>query len=399
MIQTKPIALLVTPVLPLPNGSGRALRAWDWLLTLSHNHRVHVVLAAMPGEVVIVPADYLAEAVWNLAGEVSHPSRANRALGLICPVLALHSRHFMADWIHPSADSAVFQALMTKLRDEAVMHIVVFRLGLHDVAQPLLRRWPDARAELDVDDVESVTRLSVAASLLRLGRIREGIRSAVIALQYRFVERFAFGSYHTAWLASPNDCAGFVTRLSQHIDCRPNRISVVPMVPRRSESATLNLLFVGTLNYPPNEEAIRFLLRRVVPQLQREALKWRMTIVGRHATDDIRQLAEQCPETTLLADAENIGICYSTADIALIPVRAGGGTKLKTLEAFAYGLPVISTMHGVRGLGAAADKHFLLAETSAQFTQAITRLAVDRSFAARVGKAGNELWRKNFRVL
>ena len=66
MSDEKPVALLLTPVLPLPTGSGRALRAWDWLQTLVKGYRVHVLALEESSDCVKIPENYPAEAVWAI---------------------------------------------------------------------------------------------------------------------------------------------------------------------------------------------------------------------------------------------------------------------------------------------------------------------------------------------
>ncbi len=384
----KPIAVLVSPVLPLPGRSGRALRAWDWLNELAENHRVHVVLAgAMPGSGGL-PPDYPAEGVWPLGESLALPGRFRRAIGLMLPWLALCSRRFIADW--PQVMPAPDLNRLAGLRESGpVARIIVFRLYLHDVGQAVARLFPDAAAFLDMDDRESATRLSVAGALLRLGRVRQAVRAASLGLQYGLVARFVRAGYQVAYLSAPDDCRGFSTRLARHVACRPNRISLPANQSPRRTAGPCRLLFVGTLDYAPNEEAVRMLVRRVMPLLRAAGgPSWRLCVVGRHAPRQLADMLRANPDVAFLPDAEDIAACYRGADIALVPLQAGGGTKLKTLEGFAHGLPVIATRHGVRGLGAAAGQHYLAAETPRDFARAITLLADDPALAARIAAAG-----------
>lgn len=395
MSQTRPGAILITPVWPAPGGSGRAMRAWDWLRSLARHHRVHVLVTEAMDGPQASGAGYPAASIRSIAARVQPSPRNCRAWGLLLPWLVLGARRFALDWQHPAADPALRTAL-ADLTGEAVKRIVVFRLSQHEIGAALARQWPDAALELDMDDLESRTRLSVAGALLRLGRYREALRSACAAAQYALIERFTRGGYRTLYLAAREDSLSFSTRLARTVACRPNRIEVPPGFSEPPETSPLRLLFIGTLNYPPNEEAVRMLTEQVLPALRRLPYSWQLRIVGRHAAPELRRLLQGQRDVELIEDCDVIEACYATAHIVLIPLGAGGGTKLKTLEAFAHRRPVISTRHGVRGLGAVAGRHYLQAERPADFARAIAQLAGDRGCADRLAEAGRALCLREF---
>ena len=394
MSARRPVALLLTPVLPMPGGSGRALRSWGWLRTLARDYRVHVLLAATGPHTAIQP-DYPAEAVWPLP--VGAAPRLHRAAGLLCPPLALVSRRFVVDWQHASHPDALADVL-TALAGEPVARILVFRLPLHEVALAASRAFPDAVTELDLDDLESRTRLSVAGASLRMRRWREGLRGISAAIQYGLVERFARGGYRTLYLAAEEDCRRMSTRLADAVAWHPNRVHAPPDLPPVSDERELRLLFVGTLDYPPNEEAVLDLVNRLMPELRRLPRPTRLCIAGSHAPPALKRLLEGNPGVDFAGDADDLAGLYAAAHAVLVPLRAGGGTKLKTLEAFAHRRPVVSPRHGVRGLGAVAGEHYLAAETPAEFAQAIERLARDRALAERLAEAGRRLCERAFRA-
>ncbi len=113
----------------------------------------------------------------------------------------------------------------------------------------------------------------------------------------------------------------------------------------------MRLLFVGTLGYFPNADAARFLCRDIVPALRR--LSGHAIVVdlaGAGDTTGLRDIA-QMPEVTLLGYVEDLAPLYAAADIAVAPLRAGGGTRIKILEAFAHGVPVVATWLAARHRG------------------------------------------------
>lgn len=387
-------ALLITPVLPEPGGSGRALRAWDWLCTLAREHEVHVLVTA-DRKTCPTPSGYPAAALWWLEDQVRPSPRWSRAAGLLCPALGLASPSFMLDWLHPEDPQRVTAALREHLADQVVARIVVFRLAQHPVALRFLRHWPSATAELDLDDLESATRLSVAGSLWRMRRHVQALRTALIALQYHIVERWAWAPYATLWLAAPGDVRKLHTRLAERVACRPNRFPPLPRLAPGEPGDRVRLLFVGSLDYPPNEEAVRFLLG-LATELDAGRLAWHLTLVGRRPPDSLRRQVARYPGIELLDGADDLTRHYRNADVVLVPLFAGGGTKLKTLEALAHGRPLVSTGQGVRGLRLRAGVDYLAAETPGEFYQAIDRLARSPALRERLVEAGRGWFDEGF---
>lgn len=389
-----PVALLITPVLPEPGGSGRALRAWDWLCALAANHDVHVLVAA-PVDTSRISADYPAAGVWPLHDQIRPSPRWGRAVGLLCPALGLVSPIFMLDWLHPIGRQLAASAWAKALREESVGRIVVFRMALHPVALSALHAWPKVTAELDLDDLESATRWSVAGSLWRTGQRREALRTALIGLQYRIVERWQRAPYATLWLASADDAKGLRTHLAPRVACRPNRFPARLQLPPRGAHNETRLLFTGSFDYPPNRESARFLLD-LTQHLDAARLTWHLTLVGRRPPESLQQQVARQPRVELLDQVEDITSCYRNADVALVPLFSGGGTKLKVLEAMVYGRPVIATEQGVRGLHLEAGRHYLRAETHDEFCDAVVRLARDPELCQRLVRAARTRFDEEF---
>jgi polysaccharide biosynthesis protein PslH len=399
MNDKQPIAVLLTPVLPLPTGSGRALRAWDWLQTLSKDYRVQVLALGGSNDGTVIPTDYPAERVWLTPNGKVSASRLQRATGLLFPFLVPWFRSLVVDWLDlPQSDRTLLE-LETCLARESVQHIVVFRLYMHNLALAVSSCFPNAIMSLDLDDNESGTRLSVAGALARMSKYRDAAHELASAIQYCFLQRYMLGPYRIAYLSSERDCHHFSTRLAEKVACRPNRLGIPDEFLPVPSTRVLTLLFVGVLSYPPNEEAVRFMVVRLLPELQKDLTQpWRLCIVGRHASAELSKLAQSNQHVELIDNAHTLERWYAAAHIVLVPLRAGGGTKYKALEGFAHRRPIVSTSHGMRGLGATPGKHFLLAETARTFALAIKELSEDQALADRIAEAGWQLCRNDFRI-
>ena len=393
MPERRPVAVLVTPVAPHPGGSGGALRAWDWLQSLGQEHRVHVVVAdahavAAPSSAAGPATAVAAEAIWPLGQTLRWGAPGLTRMGLLCPVLTLRSTRFAVDWRHLDPGPGPLDDCFAAIGDGPVRRIVVFRLRLHEVGCAVSHRFPTAVVELDMDDCEPRTRLSVGVALLRLGRYGAAWRSVSGAIQYRLLERLA-AHYQTVYLAAAEDCPRVSVGPQTAVVHWPNRVTLPACVAPAPSGGELRLLFVGGLGYPPNEEAVRWLAAEVLPVLRRRLTRpWRLGVVGRQAPQALQALLARTVGIEWAPDVDDLSDWYAGAHVVLVPLRSGGGTKLKTLEAFAHCRPVISTRHGVRGLGAVAGEHYLLAERAHEFAAAIVRLAADPALAQRLAAAG-----------
>lgn len=395
-MKKRPVALFVTPVLPLPGGSGRSLRAWDWLQSLSQEYSVHLLIPGNRDAWPELPSDYPAQALWPLADSVATTRRYHRLSGLLLPLLAALSPRFVSDWQRWSSPS-VLDALAARLAGDTVGRIVVFRLYLQDLGATLAAQFPAAQCDLDLDDLESHTRQSVALASWRMGRYGDALRGLSIALQYRLVERDIAHCFQRLYLAASGDVRRLPARLGLSICWRPNRIALPVALAPLPQDGELGLLFVGTLNYPPNEEAVRYLLQHLVPLLRTKLLTpWRLRIVGRHASAALHSMLCSEPLVDFAADVDDLGDSYARTHIVLVPLFAGGGTKLKTLEGFAHRRPVISTGEGVRGLEVIEGVHYLRAHSAEEFAESVIALATRRDLAERVASAGWTLCRQKY---
>ena len=135
------------------------------------------------------------------------------------------------------------------------------------------------------------------------------------------------------------------------------------------------LLFVGLLLYPPNADAVRWLIEEILPRIRSSHSDCRLKVIGDDPPQFLRNLVQANQATVTLAGrVEELEPCYTECQVAVVPLRAGGGTRLKILEAMAFGRPVVSTTLGAEGLRVKNCEHLLIADTAEDFAQAVVRL-------------------------
>lgn len=145
-----------------------------------------------------------------------------------------------------------------------------------------------------------------------------------------------------------------------------------------ASSGPLTLLFVGTMGYPPNVDAVLWFCREILPRIQRQIPEVKLLVVGHHPRPEILKLSEQ-PDIIVTGHVPDVRPYYEQASVCIAPLRAGGGTRLKILEAMALGRPVVSTSLGCEGLHVTHDKELLIADTSSAFAKQVIGLFQSRA--------------------
>lgn len=160
-----------------------------------------------------------------------------------------------------------------------------------------------------------------------------------------------------------------------------NGVDTQRMQPLRPHSEPI-MLFVGALDYPPNQDAAICICQEILPLLQKYFHNARILIVGRKPSAEILNLRSQCVEVH--GDVPEVEPFYKRASVAIVPLRAGSGSRLKILEAMALGRPVVSTSKGAEGLEIDPGRDFMLANDPTAFAQSIRNLLDDRDLYERI---------------
>jgi polysaccharide biosynthesis protein PslH len=148
-------------------------------------------------------------------------------------------------------------------------------------------------------------------------------------------------------------------------------------------------LFTGTLAYPPNAEALDWLLREIWPRVRAAEPAARLAVVGPDPPESARKLADESVELT--GRVAEMRPWFERASVVLVPMRSGGGTRLKVLDGLASGRAMVSTTMGAEGIDAHDGEHLLLADGAAAFSAAVVRLLRDPALRARLAAGGREL--------
>lgn len=175
----------------------------------------------------------------------------------------------------------------------------------------------------------------------------------------------------------------------------PNGVDTDSIIPAPLEKREKNIIIVGAMDYHPNSDGVFYFCRRIFPLLKKAEPECTLTIVGKNPPSEIRALQDE-KAIRVRADVADVRPYYQKAVAAAVPLRSGGGTRLKILEAMATGTPAVSTAVGCEGLDIEDGRHILVADTPSFFAQRIIDLINDRVLWNRISRRARALVEKNY---
>lgn len=349
----RPRLLYLSPVLPALHGNGLAMRAGAVLEALAARYRIWLLVRtryASPDAALQERLAGLCEAAAVLASTIPEHRRASGRPFANIPFDVVH----------------------------------VFRLAMLPDAEPFLGRlpWRRPRSHLDLDDVESISGERLAALYRGDGNLSLAHRTFLAAGQARVLEDRALQRFDRIFVCSSIDRVRLQGRGRAAICVLPNAVRLPAPPPPPPGEPPFVFLFAGTLDYYPNENAAVFLCREILPHLRALApFPFRIWIVGAGARPPVLSLARE-PDVEVVGAVPDVAPYYLRAGAVVVPLRAGGGSRIKVLEAFSYERPVVSTGLGMEGIEARDGQEALIADRPAAFAAACARLMGDRSLAA-----------------
>ena len=160
--------------------------------------------------------------------------------------------------------------------------------------------------------------------------------------------------------------------------------------PNGAVEAPASLVFTGSMDWYPNEDAIMYFIAEILPELRREVPGLSLAVVGRDPAERLRAACATAG-VQVTGTVADVRPHVAEAAVYVVPLRIGGGTRLKIFEALAMGKAVVSTRVGAEGLPIVPGEHFLQADSPADFTQAVVTLLKDPDRRRALGRAGRRL--------
>jgi glycosyltransferase involved in cell wall biosynthesis len=157
----------------------------------------------------------------------------------------------------------------------------------------------------------------------------------------------------------------------------------------RPEPAAHHLVFIGTTHVDANRDGLRYFMNEIHPLLVDELPDVAVSIVGGAPPAEIRAYAER-PNVTVTGYVKDVRDYMARADALIVPLRSGGGTRLKILEGLSFGVPTISTTVGAEGLDLEPGRHIMIGDTAADFARAALAVLTDGSLRRHLSEQGRQ---------
>ena len=380
---SRPAALFVTPEAPYPTAGGGALRAACLLEYLGRRYDVDVIGFREPG--APDPGRSIP------AGVVRHVKTID---------LPPHSRHFAARAARNAGRLARgapplndrFGGFGNVIRTYLDGRRYTLALIEHFWCAPY---WEDvaphsARVVLDLHNLES----ALLAACARSEPWPANLAFLRFAKACRTLERRWLPKFPVLLTPSPSD-ACLIRQIAPEgeVHVCPNAIPAISLPARREEGDVV--AFSGNLGYQPNISAVRFFRRAIWPILRerRPGVVWRL--IGRNP-ECILKYASGDSRIEVVGAVDDAIAALAAAKVAVVPLLAGSGTRVKILEAWAAGTPVVSTAIGAEGLPVRHGEHILFADAPGDFAAAILSLLESEKMRRDLGYAGRRLYAKEF---
>lgn len=397
----KPCALFISPVLPQPDGGGPGLRAWHIIQALASAYDIMLLVgnglhpcdasvleqASLPVVArLALPVGYFQRAVmcWHRIAANRFPLLLRSLLTTPYDCISLngHQRTVLTEFV-------------------GTRHIYLIQsyyLSTLPVALAIETMVPTARLQLDLADIESETRLRLAQLHAIRGERRQATAWEMEAARCEELEREHLSRLARVTVCSETDRIKLQSRYGlENVGVVPNTVAVSPTtgLPPVSTRADFQLLFVGSLNYLPNLDAAQWLSREIIPAIRaRTQRPFKVIIVGRDVTGVTQQLVRDNPDIELPGFVPDLDEYYNRSSLVIVPLRAGGGTRIKIIEAFGLARPVVATTIAVEGLEVKDGVHALIAEDAAGLADHCVHLLENPHAAAALVKNALGLYQR-----
>lgn len=374
--------LLLAPYPPYPPHGGGRQRIFQLVRRLAPRHRLHV-LTFTPSPAATAALEPLRElcAVTTVPVPVRTPARRLvTTLSSSLPDMIWRGR------------SPAFAARLAELLNSFEWDVVQAESIEMTQYAPARRQSTDNRRSLWIYDSFNVEYMiqqrAFYADLRQPGRLPLAVYSWLQWRKLRQYEQRLAEWWDGAFAVSPADqdqLRQLAPRLATAVI--PNGVDTSYFTPRRSDGPSgQTCLFTGTLDYRPNIDALHWFCAEVWPSVRQRLPEARLLVVGRNPQPV--QALERHPGVTIVGEVEDVRPYFSQAQVYVVPMRVGGGARLKVLEAFAQALPVVSTSVGLEGItGVRSNVHAFVADDGPAFATIIIQVLTDPELGRQVGAA------------
>jgi len=362
---------------PYPPDNGSRIRIFNLIKYLSRQHEITLlsfIQDERDREYVSILEDYCQE-VHILPGREFQPWSLKGIMGFLSP----RPRYFV-DTYSPAMQRLVQRAFAYKQFDTVIVSqiaMVPYAVGLNGT--------PKILEELEL----SLSRDQFHSSRGLTGRVRWGFSWWKTI---HFTARLLRGEFQACTVASKQEQANVFSIVPEYqpVVIIPNGVDLDFYNGNFGVPEPETLVFSGVLTYSANFDAMSFFLKDIYLLIKAVRPGVTLRITGRTEGVPIHTLPQR-DGVVFTGYLDDIRPCVAQSQVSVVPLRVGGGTRLKILEAMALGTPVVSTSKGAEGLDVTPGEDILIADEPAEFADAVLHLLDDERLRARLAANGRRL--------
>jgi polysaccharide biosynthesis protein PslH len=269
-----------------------------------------------------------------------------------------------------------------------VLHIFKTLL-IPNIIQILKRKSTRLYTVLDIDDIESKKVLRYIKTINVVSK--DFLKYFLDYFKLLHYERNVFPLFDCCLVCSKDDNDSLIERgFSNKIEIIPNGTEIFNNERCYHRDNGKSILFLGSMDYEPNEEAVFYFVRSIFPIIKKKIENVVFIIAGKLPSYQTKNLNND-KDIYVTGHIDNVKEQFIKCTISVVPIRLGGGTRIKILEAMAVGTPVVSTSIGCEGIEVTSGKNILIADDVSHFAQSCIRLLNDEKMRNELGYNGKKL--------
>lgn len=377
--------LWLSHFVPYPPAGGALQRSYHLLRHAATHHEVHLLAlhqprllphAELPASVAALSELCASVKVFDLPAE---RSTAHRVANMAHSVVS--ASPFDVIWLR----SPVFRAAVDEWQGSDLSLVHADTIGLWPYAERLVARTPVALGHHNVESDFVVRRASKERAAWKGALLKNDARK-LVALERRAGRQAAVN------LVVSRLDGDRLARIVPHaaIEVVENGVDLDYWTPSDAPPRDNTLIFAGTLGWHPNRDAVDYLVTEIWPALVAANSDRQLTLVGRDAGPIARAAASDA-RIRVTGFVPDVRPYLREASVYVCPIRVGGGTRLKVLDALAMAKPLVASAIAVEGLDLTDGVHYLRAESVSDFVAQIGRLEASPQLRATLGAAGRRL--------
>lgn len=381
--------LLLTQVLPYPPDSGPKVKTYNVLKYLAQHHRV--TLASFVRGNQDLDVEHLQQ--FCAGGVHVVPMERGPVNDAIAMARSLISRQ---PWMMVRDDRAAMRALVDRLAAETKFDVVhADQLNMAQYAA----RVAGARKVLDAHNALWLLYKRLAATM------PSGPRRSLLERDWELLKTYegrVCSQFDAVLAVSEEDKRALREAMrsvsSSSAQGGEGKITVIPIAvdgdevtPVQRDPDADHILHIGTMYWPPNIDGVKWFIAEVLPHIRRVRPDVVFDIVGARPPQELQDMGKADPRINVTGYVEDPLPYLRRAGVMVVPLRAGGGMRVKILNAMAQALPIVTTTLGCEGIAVEHGKHVLIADSPHDFAQAALSVLSDRARADQLGCNGRAL--------